>query len=832
MPIRRNPHPAGRARAGERHSRGSGRTAVAGTIACRAPLCVVLLLALAGDVSREGPLPALAGPSLAPSPAPQESTGWDSLAVNLRAARTQARRARIRLVPAEILAAEEAYNRWLAAAGRRLRGAPAGEAPPTDGMRFLIEEVLDARDPEGLAWLADLAPAVAARIDPSGALGFWSGVEHGRQGRSAQAIEFLEGPVPDLLRPYADLTLLEILEREDPAAADRYAAARLARDGGHRFAARLLLGAVRNDLREGREAASAERLTAWLAGPGAGAERPMRAAALTLLAEAHRRLKRQGDFEAAFVRAAGTDPREPFAAELRAAQALELIRAGKDFSPNTIRWSIEVLCKIDRLDSALAAWTAHRTALAASDRGAASRALLQALYRSRRFEEMRELAGEVESTGDRASARYAALVTGRSWRGRDWDRMEEAYLRAGGRAEGASALAEMEREDAATALWELAREQEDAAAWAKAEAGYGELYGRFPDDSRAPESGLRAALCLHRAGKRDDAASALRAMCSSAPADRRAAPCLWLAFLSEGDERERLLALAASESNPGYAARRAEWAIRRGCSWKGGDLATWAGGDSAFWTGLSEEIRHYEDWPWPAGAPAVADSTAGRLLEGIEDSPIAAAGRHFLASGHAAWARELWPLLRGWNESRPGEQAALLRALGDQGEAIRAGIRSGQLLARYPVAFAPEVSAAARQAGLSPALVLALARQESLLETTALSGAGARGLMQLMPGTASRLSGLLGWTDYDLDRPADNLVLGACHLAELLDDMGGELPVALAAYNAGPEAAQRWRNRSGNLDEFIEMIGYNETRRFVKSVLMHYGFLREAYPAG
>ncbi|MGH8227459.1 MAG: transglycosylase SLT domain-containing protein [Steroidobacteraceae bacterium] len=141
----------------------------------------------------------------------------------------------------------------------------------------------------------------------------------------------------------------------------------------------------------------------------------------------------------------------------------------------------------------------------------------------------------------------------------------------------------------------------------------------------------------------------------------------------------------------------------------------------------------------------------------------------------------------------------------------------------YPRPFDAEVSAAVERAGLRPAIVYGVIRQESLYRVDALSGAGARGLMQLLPGTARRTA--RRWklplpSAADLYEPAVNISLGAARLRMLLDRFGGQVPVALAGYNAGVNAATRWLP-SGALDSdvWIENIPYHETREYVQRVL-------------
>jgi soluble lytic murein transglycosylase len=113
-------------------------------------------------------------------------------------------------------------------------------------------------------------------------------------------------------------------------------------------------------------------------------------------------------------------------------------------------------------------------------------------------------------------------------------------------------------------------------------------------------------------------------------------------------------------------------------------------------------------------------------------------------------------------------------------------------------------------------------RRESAFRPDARSGAGAVGLVQLIPPTAERLAQVLGVpasAARELERPEVSVPLGAQYLA-LLVDRFRDPAVALAAYNAGPTAAAAWARSSAGvpLDRFAEDVPYRETRRYVKVV--------------
>jgi soluble lytic murein transglycosylase len=143
----------------------------------------------------------------------------------------------------------------------------------------------------------------------------------------------------------------------------------------------------------------------------------------------------------------------------------------------------------------------------------------------------------------------------------------------------------------------------------------------------------------------------------------------------------------------------------------------------------------------------------------------------------------------------------------------------------YPRPFDREVERAAQLSNLPPELIYGVMRQESLYRADAVSSAGARGLLQMLPETARRTAAT--WKRpapslSDLFVPSTNISLGAAHLRTLIDQFNGQIVVALASYNAGPGAARRWLP-SGSIepDIWIENIPYNETRGYVQRILWH-----------
>ena len=142
---------------------------------------------------------------------------------------------------------------------------------------------------------------------------------------------------------------------------------------------------------------------------------------------------------------------------------------------------------------------------------------------------------------------------------------------------------------------------------------------------------------------------------------------------------------------------------------------------------------------------------------------------------------------------------------------------------RYPTPFREAVLRRSAEIGLDPAYVYGLIRQESRFVMDARSHVGASGLMQVMPATAkwtARKIGLDGFQPHHISDRETNIAIGTAYLKLALDDFEGSMPMAAAAYNAGPGRPRNWRN--GPVLEaaaWAESIPFDETRDYVKKVL-------------
>src|SRR5574340_1195882 len=156
-------------------------------------------------------------------------------------------------------------------------------------------------------------------------------------------------------------------------------------------------------------------------------------------------------------------------------------------------------------------------------------------------------------------------------------------------------------------------------------------------------------------------------------------------------------------------------------------------------------------------------------------------------------------------------------------------------LLAYPQGFWPSITASAKKYGLDPYFVAAIIREESQFRPEAISPAGARGVMQVMPSTGewiARNTGIPGFDRSRLFEAEMNISIGTWYLSHLMKKFSGNLTLVTASYNAGPEPVLAWAARSGGTAdpaEFVETIPYAETRGYVKKVLRNYAEYRRLY---
>ncbi|UCF20439.1 MAG: transglycosylase SLT domain-containing protein [Gemmatimonadota bacterium] len=344
----------------------------------------------------------------------------------------------------------------------------------------------------------------------------------------------------------------------------------------------------------------------------------------------------------------------------------------------------------------------------------------------------------------------------------------------------------------------------------------------------------------------------LQRYADSRPA-RRARAKLGLTAFLEGDldsARRHFDRLRHTEPNQGYRFSATYWAARARLASGDPDqareadqLLRWVHDQDPFgYYGLLAAERVGID-PWadlPEGStPAPLDADMAQELAAMD--LLREAGLEEDASSILSLRMETPP-------DSPEELLGLAQELAARGygfEAVRLGWRAHSRLrgrwsasvlrAIYPLAYREIILAEAQALGLDPYLVAAIARRESAFAPNAVSRAGARGLLQIMPATARWLAERLGMSDYDdelLFHPEISVQLGTAYLADL-QQRYGELQIALVAYNAGPSRARSWQKRpeyAFDAELFAERIPFSETRDYVRAIQAQRRLYERLYP--
>lgn len=358
------------------------------------------------------------------------------------------------------------------------------------------------------------------------------------------------------------------------------------------------------------------------------------------------------------------------------------------------------------------------------------------------------------------------------------------------------------------AMFEIGRTYEDDGDYVSARAAYQRLLARYPGSESAADGRFRAAFMLHMMGNFASAAAEFAAGISRAQsASARDMFTYWQARSLERNGE-------AAAAHPLY-------------------LGLAVSIDSNYYPALAELRVNVRPDAFPAARAALPAVTA----------PPTAAGP---AQFHLERALALRAL--GMRQLEAPELRALGPDLGSNpvlrdfvlaeynaANAWYEGVVTATRLAargeldprvaermRYPRGYWKQISAGARINQLDPYLVLALIRQESLFNPDARSGADARGLMQLMPATAQRWAPQAGVAGDPLDLfdPGLSVRIGTAYLRGLFGMFNHDVFKAVAAYNGGEHAVAGWAEKyPGDDDQWVENIGYRETRDYVKKVV-------------
>ncbi|MEW6379426.1 MAG: tetratricopeptide repeat protein [bacterium] len=385
------------------------------------------------------------------------------------------------------------------------------------------------------------------------------------------------------------------------------------------------------------------------------------------------------------------------------------------------------------------------------------------------------------------------------------------------------------RAGAADKAWYMiGRIHEQNRNYPKAIASFESLVRNFPKSSYYPESLWRIGWGYYQQGKYQEARQRFKDGLTKVEEHQDKHQLLyWQARAAEkSQDSPAALSLYQTIANDGYYSYYTWWAQQRVEKWNAPALLdSFPGQVEITGVSYSEDVRFHL-------------VRARKLLEyGLKEE----------ASGEIG-------ILVEAQESDPGywyNLSKLARRAGMNREAVLAGSRCQQSLARqgrsesyadvlellYPLIYWDSIERHAGRYGLDPLIVCALMRQESMFDPLSLSSARAYGLMQIIPSTARMIASRInafGGQNFEVEQlyePDVNIAFGCWYLADLLQRFDGNLVYTLISYNAGEETLKRWRNQYNtvNLDEFVEMLSYKETRNYVKKVLKNYGCYMRLY---
>ncbi|MCR8921753.1 transglycosylase SLT domain-containing protein [Dasania sp. GY-MA-18] len=212
----------------------------------------------------------------------------------------------------------------------------------------------------------------------------------------------------------------------------------------------------------------------------------------------------------------------------------------------------------------------------------------------------------------------------------------------------------------------------------------------------------------------------------------------------------------------------------------------------------------------------------------LQQRPAIQRAKVFYLLGESIAARREWHhATRHFTPQQHINASLLAHQWGWHQQAIMSAAKSDykdDLELRFPMAYQQTIMPVAKATAVQPAWIYAVTRQESAFAADATSSAGAKGLMQLRPGTAKDVAQLAGlsFKRKDLYQADTNLLLGSHYLQQLLDTFEGNKILATAAFNAGPYRVKRWLNQqveAMDYDIWIDTLPYYETRNYIKNVL-------------
>jgi soluble lytic murein transglycosylase len=414
---------------------------------------------------------------------------------------------------------------------------------------------------------------------------------------------------------------------------------------------------------------------------------------------------------------------------------------------------------------------------------------------------------------------------------------------------------------------------------------YATLARDYPEHGYADDALFFSAWFLQRTGRPDEAMARFEETAKRYPSGNFASEALFRAFwlhTRRGEAAEALATLKAVEALP--AAARTDEALWRARYWQARMQEAGATRDAALagyehiaterpaaWYGMLARsrlallapervarLRPAQPQDGVGGSGRAGGAVAQADADDSEVWPLApgplltnarySAGLELLKLGLPGAAQELLAVdartlpeaparLLYQTLKRTGRQRAtraVARTLGQEVQGPLDPTTRAIWEAKWPKTYRSLIERSARASKVDPDLLQGLIREESRFNPRARSATGALGLAQLMPATARQVAESLEVPfsgEATLLQPDQNIRLGAAYLGQLLKQFGGNTAYAVAAYNAGPRAVERWRSQlpEAELDEWVEHITFDETRDYVKKVLGSYSAYKLLY---
>jgi soluble lytic murein transglycosylase len=288
--------------------------------------------------------------------------------------------------------------------------------------------------------------------------------------------------------------------------------------------------------------------------------------------------------------------------------------------------------------------------------------------------------------------------------------------------------------------------------------------------------------------------------------------------------------------------------LSRGAYWLGrthqvlgtpGEASRWYSTAAAFGTSYYGQLAANALYP-TSQISAIAPTISEPIRRQFAAYPHASIIIQLLQAGGNGAAEDF---ALAWANNMTTEQEFRLLAdmglqLGDPDLAVKVSKVAARKKILLPVEGYPILQVGTELQNVS--LAHAITRQESQFDARVVSPSNAQGLMQLLPGTAREVAGKMGiGNGYDVFDPSTNMQLGSFYINNMLEHFEGSLPLAVAAYNAGPGRVRQWLGsmgdpRGGRMDmiDWVERIPFNETRNYVQRVLEALQIYRAKFSGG